>query len=105
MRKTLVLLLIAVCLGVGGVEAAAPPADAPDTAPQRLQPQERCPPPTGSRISRAPRTSGACEPAPAGLRRYSREALEETGEIDLNRALTTLDPSIGRSGSVAPSLR
>lgn len=88
MKKIAVLLLVGLCLGLGGVKAADAPAR-PDV--------KRCDPEIGSRIARKPVAGKGCEPQPQPfVRSYSREELQSTGRVDLDEALTVLDPSIVR---------
>ncbi|MES2685086.1 MAG: hypothetical protein V4650_16320 [Pseudomonadota bacterium] len=92
MKKLALLLLVAACLGAGGVQADAPPT-------KPLLKADRCPPAPGSRLSRAPDAEGRCNPPQAFSRSYSQEEIERTGQIDLDRALMQLDPALtlGRS--------
>lgn len=87
MKKAALLLLIAACLGAGGVQAAEA-AETPAV--------KRCEAVTGSRIQPVVAADEACERATPGVRSYSREELESTGRIDLDEALSVLDPSILR---------
>lgn len=88
MKKVALLLLVAVCLGAGGVKAADAPAR-PDV--------KRCEPVTGSRIAVKPAAGQRCDkPSQPFLRSYSREELQSTGRVDLDEALNVLDPSITR---------
>lgn len=91
MKKVALLLLVAVCLGAGGVQAGEPSRPATLAAEA-----ERCPLQTGSRLSPPRDDQGRCEQRSAFTRSYSQEDLERTGEVDLNRALEQLDPSFNR---------
>ena len=88
MKAFSLLLVIAVCLGAGGVSAEPAPAAAPKAA-------DRCPPEPGSRISRKPAADGRCLQSSSALARsYTREDLERTGQLDVRDALHALDPSL-----------
>lgn len=91
MKKIALLLLVAACLGAGGVKAQAPTDQA-----QAKAKVTRCEPTTGSRLGKAPDAQGRCDETSPLSRSYSREDLERTGQIDLDRALQMLDPSISR---------
>lgn len=59
---------------------------------------ERCETPTGSRIRPERDAKGEC-PAVAGPGRvYDHEDLQSTGQTDLGRALSRLDPAISSNG-------
>ena len=78
MKKVALLLLVAVCLGAGGVKAADAPAR-PDV--------KRCEPVTGSRIAVKPAAGQRCDkPSQPFLRSYSREELQSTGRRGAERA-------------------
>jgi len=89
MKKVALLLLVAACLGAGGVQAETPSPESKPVAADR-----RCDPVTGSRIARAPDAKGLCDTTDGRLRSFSREDLESTGQIDLAEALTRLDPRL-----------
>ena len=91
MKKFALLLLIATCLGAGGVQADA-------TAAKPALKADRCPPAPGSRLSRAPDAEGRCEPPQAFTRSYTSEDIERTGQVDLDQALMQLDPALTLGG-------
>ncbi len=93
MKKLAFFLLIAACLGAGGVKAAAEPAQ-PAKTPKAVH----CEAPAGSRIRPQLDAQGRCPQGSAPVRSYSREDIQQTGQIDLDRALQQLDPSLSRSG-------
>lgn len=73
-------------------------ADEAQAEPKPAPKLERCETPTGSRIRPERDAKGEC-PAVAGAGRvYDREDLQTTGETDVGRALSRLDPSITSSG-------
>jgi hypothetical protein len=94
MKKFAVWLLVAVCLGAGGVKATEPSAVAePVTIPEQII---SCGPASASRL-RHPTISGQpCAAATPFARSYSKEDLESTGRVDLDEALSVLDPSVRR---------
>ncbi|MDO9452610.1 MAG: hypothetical protein Q7J29_07095 [Stagnimonas sp.] len=101
MKKVALLILIAACIGAGGVRAdpspvAATTVDAKDKA-ALPKPQTRCEPPAGSRINPKPDDKGNCPAGSALVRIYSNDELKSTGQTDLGQALQQLDPAIGRS--------
>jgi hypothetical protein len=98
MKKIALLLLVAACLGAGGVDAAEPaaPAATDAGAVPAAKGAERCAPATGSRIARKVKPGESCEVHHNNLRSYSRDDLERTGRIDLDEALETLDPAFSR---------
>jgi len=72
------------------------PAQADDAKPAPKQ--ERCEPPTGSRISPERDAKGECpKPASPG-QTYSQEDLQRTGQINVGDALSRLNPSISSNG-------
>lgn len=91
MKKISLLLLVAACLGAGGVKAQAPTNQT-----QVKAKPARCPPATGSRLGKAPDAQGRCDEAPPLSRSYSREDIERTGQLDAGQALQILDPSLNR---------
>ncbi|TAJ54729.1 MAG: hypothetical protein EPN60_08690 [Nevskiaceae bacterium] len=59
---------------------------------------ERCDSPTGSRIRPQRDAKGECPTVAGAGRVYDREDLQTTGETDVGRALSRLDPSITSNG-------
>ena len=92
MRST--SLLFAALLPLAAFAAERKPAPAPEakTAAVALKP-ERCEAPTGSRI-RPPKGSDCKAPRP-GMRSYSEEDLERTGQPEVADALKRIDPAFG----------
>lgn len=100
MKKIALLILIAACIGAGGVRADPAPVGATAAAKDKTalpKLQTRCEPPAGSRISSEPDAKGNCPGGSASVRTYSAEELKSTGQTDLGQALQQLDPAIGRS--------
>jgi len=93
MKKVALMMLVALCLGAGGVKAVDAPEAAAASKPAK---PTRCEPATGSRLSSPPDANGRCNSGTAGFRSYDKEEIERTGEIDLDRALSKLDPSLSR---------
>ena len=87
MKKAALFLLIALGLGAGGVKAEDA-AQAPAV--------KRCEAVTGSRIQPVVAAGESCERVTLGVRSYSREELQATGRVDVDEALSVLDPSILR---------
>lgn len=93
--KTLALaLLMAAGLGAGTAQAQTPEPAEPVAGQAAAPALKRCPPPTGSRIARAPEQDGRCSGLDASGRSYTKEDIDRTGEFDLNNALRRLDPAI-----------
>ncbi len=95
--KKVLLFLVAAVLCAGAVNAASPEPT--------LKKGERCEPATGSRLSRAPNAQGICEHDAAVTRSYSQEEIERTGQIDLDVALSRLDPALAARGGFAGGTR
>ncbi len=95
MKKVALMMLVALCLGAGGVQATEP--QRPDDAPAAQRAAERCAPETGSRISRKAGADGRCDQSSQAVRSYDREDLEGTGALHVGDALRQLDPQfLGR---------
>lgn len=88
MKKVALLLLVAACLGAGGVKAETP-------SPEAAAASSRCEPVTGSRIAKLRDADGRCPATDGRLRSFSPEELRLTGATDLNEALVLLDPRLG----------
>lgn len=92
MKKVAVMMLVALCLGAGGVTAAEPAR--PDGQKAATRPAERCAPETGSRIARKTDSDGRCETGSQAVRSYDQEELYRTGEVNVGDALSKLDPRL-----------
>lgn len=79
----------------GWLPAQAEEAQAKSEPPPKL---ERCEAPTGSRISPERDAKGECPKVAGAGRVYDHEDLQSTGETNVGRALSRLDPSITSSG-------
>ncbi len=98
MKKVALLILIAACIGAGGVRAdPAAATSTADTKGKAASQKTRCEPPAGSRINSQPDAKGNCPSGSALVRTYSTDELKSTGQTDLGQALQQLDPAIGRS--------
>lgn len=69
---------------------AAPEAKAKQTDAKSADTKAKCTYVTGSRIKHDPPVD--CDSGVLGLRTYSAEEIQQTGQIDLNEALRWLDP-------------
>jgi len=93
MKKVALLVLVIACLSAGAVKAETTPAPA-----VVKKPVERCEPMVGSRVVRSRDANGQCPDSVPFARSYSREQIEQTGQIDLGAALSQLDPAVSRAG-------
>mgnify|MGYP001045636182 FL=1 len=92
MKKVALMMLVALCLGAGGVTAAEPAK--PEGKAAATRPGERCAPETGSRISRKADAYGRCDSGSQAVRSYDQEELYQTGEVNVGEALNKLDPRL-----------
>lgn len=87
-----VLLALAVVGGAAQAQEKVSPSVSTEILPVNPADVARCPPLTGSRLSR-PSAHGHCD-LQIGMRVYGREELLRTGQLSLGEALRELDPSL-----------
>lgn len=98
MKATLAIVVASLAVAAAGCATSSSPSDAAriaaDVSKQQAGFDKVCAPNTGTRIKPAKDDEAKVANCAQPGRTYSREELDQTGEIDTARALRQLDPRI-----------